>query len=92
VERHDGGTLTILESGKRIPADTVMLLRRPAGGHRGPRPEKAGLEADSRGRIKVDEDYCTSVPHVYAVGDVIGFPHWPRPRWSRAGGGVPRLR
>jgi NAD(P) transhydrogenase len=34
----------------------------------------AGLEADSRGRIKVDADYRTSQPHIYAVGDVIGFP------------------
>jgi len=36
--------------------------------------DKAGLEADNRGRIKVDDDYRTSVAHVYAVGDVIGFP------------------
>jgi NAD(P) transhydrogenase len=34
----------------------------------------AGLEADSRGRIKVDENYATAQPHIYAVGDVIGFP------------------
>src|SRR5258705_9421866 len=34
----------------------------------------AGLEADKRGRIKVDEFYRTAVPHIYAVGDVIGFP------------------
>ena len=34
----------------------------------------AGLEADSRGRIPVDENYRTKQPHIYAVGDVIGFP------------------
>jgi NAD(P) transhydrogenase len=34
----------------------------------------AGLEADSRGRIKVDEHYRTCQPHIYAAGDVIGFP------------------
>jgi NAD(P) transhydrogenase len=34
----------------------------------------AGLEADSRGRIHVDENYCTGVANIYAVGDVIGFP------------------
>ena len=33
-----------------------------------------GLEADGRGRIKVDEEYRTTQPHVFAVGDVIGFP------------------
>ena len=36
--------------------------------------ENAGLEADDRGRIKVDEHYRTAVEHIYAVGDVIGFP------------------
>src|SRR5262249_11859167 len=35
---------------------------------------KAGLEADPRGYLKVDEHYRTAVPHVYAAGDVIGFP------------------
>ena len=34
----------------------------------------AGLEADSRGRIFVDEEFRTKVDHIYAVGDVIGFP------------------
>jgi NAD(P) transhydrogenase len=33
-----------------------------------------GLEADGRGRIKVDDEYRTTQPHVFAVGDVIGFP------------------
>ncbi|CAA9215071.1 MAG: Soluble pyridine nucleotide transhydrogenase [uncultured Corynebacteriales bacterium] len=74
VERHDGGTLTILESGKRIPADTVMYSAGRQGVTEALDLEKAGLEADSRGRIKVDDDYRTSAPHVYAVGDVIGFP------------------
>jgi NAD(P) transhydrogenase len=35
---------------------------------------KAGLSADKRGRISVDEHYRTEVQHIYAVGDVIGFP------------------
>jgi NAD(P) transhydrogenase len=34
----------------------------------------AGLEADGRGRIQVDEEYRTKEPHIFAVGDVIGFP------------------
>ena len=36
--------------------------------------EAAGIESDSRGRIPVDENFVTKVPHIYAVGDVIGFP------------------
>ncbi len=74
VERHEGGTLTILESGKRIPADTVMYSAGRQGVTESLDLEKAGLEADARGRIKVDDDYRTTAEHVYAVGDVIGFP------------------
>jgi NAD(P) transhydrogenase len=74
VEQHDGGTLTTLESGKRIQADTVMYSagRQGATEHLG--LEAAGLSCDGRGRIAVDEHYRTAVPHIYAVGDVIGFP------------------
>jgi len=34
----------------------------------------AGIQADNRGRIIVDENYQTNVEHIYAVGDVVGFP------------------
>ena len=68
------GAMTILESGKKIPADTVMY----SAGRQGATAEldlaKAGLSADARGRITVDEHFRTAVPHIYAVGDVIGFP------------------
>jgi NAD(P) transhydrogenase len=74
VERHEGGTLTILESGKRIPADTVMYSAGRQGVTDSLDLGKLGLEADARGRIEVDDDYQTSLEHVYAVGDVIGFP------------------
>jgi NAD(P) transhydrogenase len=74
VEHSGGATLTILESGKRIPADTVMYSAGRQGVTDDLDLEKAGLEADPRGRIKVDEFYRTSADHIYAVGDVIGFP------------------
>lgn len=68
------GTVTTLASGKRIPADTVMY----SAGRQGMTDEldlaKAGLEADARGRIAVDPTFRTTVEHIYAVGDVIGFP------------------
>jgi NAD(P) transhydrogenase len=74
VERHGKGTITCLESGKRIPADTVMYSAGRQGVTDGLDAEKAGICADNRGRIEVDDDYRTCVEHIYAVGDVIGFP------------------
>lgn len=74
VERHQNGTLTVLESGKKIPADAVMYSAGRQGLTDGLDLHRAGLEADRRGRIAVDEHYRTKVPHIYAVGDVIGFP------------------
>ncbi|MFI6321844.1 Si-specific NAD(P)(+) transhydrogenase [Nonomuraea sp. NPDC050556] len=74
VERRPRGALTILESGKKIPADCVMYSAGRQGKTAELCLENAGLAADDRGRIQVDENYATSVPHIYAVGDVIGFP------------------
>ena len=48
------------------------LRGRPPGRHAHLQLDKAGLEADSRGRIPVDESHCTTVPHIFAVGDVAG--------------------
>ena len=74
VEAGDRGTVTTLASGKRIPADTVMYSAGRQGATGGLGLDAAGLAADARGRIAVDEHFRTSVPHIYAVGDVIGFP------------------
>ncbi|HEU0195462.1 MAG TPA: Si-specific NAD(P)(+) transhydrogenase [Gaiellales bacterium] len=75
VERHaDNGTLTSLASGKRIAADAVMYSAGRQGATADLGLENAGLEADERGRVPVDEHYRTAVEHIYAVGDVIGFP------------------
>jgi len=74
VETREGGTITHLASGKHIATDAVLY----STGRRGDTDEldleRAGLEADDRGRIPVDERYRTSVEHIWAVGDVIGFP------------------
>jgi NAD(P) transhydrogenase len=74
VEISDKGTITSLASGKRIAADMVMYSAGRQGVTDELDLEKAGLTADSRGRITVDEQYRTEVPHIFAVGDVIGFP------------------
>ncbi|MFC6016837.1 Si-specific NAD(P)(+) transhydrogenase [Plantactinospora solaniradicis] len=74
VERHTRGAIAVLESGKRIAADTVMYSAGRHGMATELELENAGLAADDRGRIKVDPQFRTTVPHIYAVGDVIGFP------------------
>jgi len=63
-----------LESGKTIVADCLMYCIGRQGSTGGLNLAAAGLAADNRGRIKVNEVYQTTVPHIYAVGDVIGFP------------------
>jgi NAD(P) transhydrogenase len=74
VERHPRGAIAILASGKTIAADTVMYSAGRQGMADELNLESAGLQADDRGRISVDEHFRTGVPHIYAVGDVIGFP------------------
>jgi NAD(P) transhydrogenase len=74
VERYAQGAVAVLESGKKIAADTVMYSAGRQGTAPDLDPERAGLAADARGRLVVDEHFRTEVPHIYAVGDVIGFP------------------
>jgi NAD(P) transhydrogenase len=73
-ELPDGTVVANLESKKRISGDALLY----AVGRQGNVDElnltAAGIEADGRGRIPVDKNYQTKVPHIYAVGDVIGFP------------------
>jgi NAD(P) transhydrogenase len=74
VERHEGGALIMLKSGKRIAGETVLYSagRQGATGSLG--LEAIGIESDARGQITVDSLYRTTAEGVYAVGDVIGFP------------------
>jgi len=74
VERHAHGAIAVLESGKKIPAEVVMYSAGRQGMTSGLALENAGLAADNRGRVPVDEYFRTAKPHIYAVGDVIGFP------------------
>jgi NAD(P) transhydrogenase len=73
-ELPDGTVVANLESKKRISGNTLLY----AVGRQGNIDElnlaAAGIEADSRGRIPVDQNFQTKVPHIYAAGDVIGFP------------------
>jgi NAD(P) transhydrogenase len=63
-----------LESGKKVQGDMLLYAvgRQANGDELG--VEAAGLGTDPRGKIKVNDCYQTDVPHIYAAGDVIGFP------------------
>jgi NAD(P) transhydrogenase len=74
VERHEGGALIILKSGKRIAGETVLYSAGRQGATSRLGLERIGVATDERGQIQVDEAYRTSVEGIYAVGDVIGFP------------------
>ena len=63
-----------LASGKKLHADCLLYSGGRQGATDALRLDVAGLCADQRGRIKVNEHFQTDVPHVYACGDVIGFP------------------
>jgi NAD(P) transhydrogenase len=66
------GPKICLESGKELISETVLYATGRQGDTEALQLEKAGLEADPRGRIPVDEAHRTAVPHIFAVGDVSG--------------------
>jgi NAD(P) transhydrogenase len=66
--------VVLLESGKQIVSDLVLFSVGRIGATDGLNLELAGLTPDDRGRLQVDEQFRTSVPHIFAAGDVIGFP------------------
>lgn len=73
-EGHDGAVRVRLASGKHIVAEKAFYSIGRTGATGSLNLPAAGIEADDRGRLIVDEHYRTDVPHIYAVGDVIGFP------------------
>jgi NAD(P) transhydrogenase len=64
----------MLESGKRLVADAVLFSAGRLAATDGLNLAAAGLTADARGRLRVDEAFRTTVPHIFAAGDVIGYP------------------
>jgi NAD(P) transhydrogenase len=74
VESAEEGALVLLTSGKRIAAHAVLYSAGREGATDGLDLEAVGLSADERGRIEVGPAYRTAAGHIYAVGDVVGFP------------------
>jgi NAD(P) transhydrogenase len=73
-ETLEGKVAANLVSKKRINGDALLYAVGRQGNVDKLDLAAAGIECDDRGRIKVDADYRTMQPHIFAVGDVIGFP------------------
>src|SRR5438034_5774370 len=70
----EGTVVANLHSKKKISGDALLYAVGRQGNVEELNLAVAGIEADGRGRIQVDSEYRTTQPHIYAVGDVIGFP------------------
>jgi NAD(P) transhydrogenase len=69
-----GAVVANLLSKKRVSGDALLYAVGRQGSVEELNLAAAGLEADERGRIPVNEQYRTKVSHIFAVGDVVGFP------------------
>ncbi len=74
VEVTDHGVTMNLESGKKVHGDALLWCNGRKGNTELLDLAKAGLTADHRGYITVDEHYQTVVEHIFAAGDVVGWP------------------
>ena len=76
IEKLDNNKAEVrLDNGRRLVVDMVLFAAGRMGATDTLNLAAAGLEADSRGRLKVNpETFATSVPHIFAAGDVVGFP------------------
>lgn len=74
VDGDEQGVVLSLRSGKKIRADAFLWCNGRTGNTDKLGLENIGLEPNGRGQLAVDDHYRTSVPNVYAAGDVIGWP------------------
>jgi NAD(P) transhydrogenase len=74
TDEHGDRVLIHLASGKQISTEKALYSIGRTGATKELNLPAAGLAADPRGRLEVNASYQTAVPHIYAVGDLIGFP------------------
>ncbi|HYL68702.1 MAG TPA: Si-specific NAD(P)(+) transhydrogenase [Candidatus Limnocylindria bacterium] len=74
IARSAQGVSIELQSGKKLETEAALFAAGRRGAAEDLALEKAGLALNKRGYIEVNESYRTSVPSIYAAGDVIGFP------------------
>src|ERR1035438_6461035 len=88
IRRVEGrGIVTTLDDGAEIDAEKILASSGRSGATAGLGLEALGIEVDKRGTVKVDGDFRTTAPNIYAAGGGIGFPAPPPP--SVGEGGVP---
>ncbi|MGL9721723.1 Si-specific NAD(P)(+) transhydrogenase [Symbiopectobacterium sp.] len=74
IEGTADGVIVHLKSGKKMKADCLLYANGRTGNTETLGLEKIGLVPDGRGQLKVNNMYQTALAHIYAVGDVIGYP------------------
>ena len=74
TERGAAGVRMTLASGKIVEAETALFAAGRRGAVENLGLERAGLAINARGNIDVNDHYQTHVRHIYAAGDVVGFP------------------
>jgi NAD(P) transhydrogenase len=74
VEGRDDGVVLHLASGKQFKTDVLLFANGRTGNSDGLGLEEIGVPPNKRGHIAVNDYYQTGLPHIYAVGDVIGMP------------------
>ncbi|HEY5700630.1 MAG TPA: Si-specific NAD(P)(+) transhydrogenase [Gammaproteobacteria bacterium] len=74
LEPADDSVTLFLKSGKRIKADLVLWANGRTGNTQDMGLESLNIEINHRGQLPVNENYQTNQAHIYAVGDVVGFP------------------
>lgn len=74
VEANEAGVTVFLKSHKQIHSDYLLWANGRTGNSDGMGLEEIGVKRDSRGNIRVNRQYQTAQPHIYAVGDVVGYP------------------
>jgi len=74
IEAQSDGVILTLKSGKKLKSDILLWANGRSGNVESLRLDKIELQANSRGLLSVNEHFQTSQGHIYAVGDVIGYP------------------
>ncbi|OUD13994.1 NAD(P)(+) transhydrogenase [Thioflexithrix psekupsensis] len=74
VEPLDDCVILHMKSGKQIKSDVLLFANGRSGNSRDMGLEQIGIAINRRGQLEVNANYQTSVPHIYAVGDIVGYP------------------